>query len=120
MIVDYQDDTKILRHFIRFYHFFDCSNQTSITSVRNKIFLFGGPIRPLCDNADPFIFCDCSKNSKLVLFYYSSTSCGRSPWVMPKYYCKLLFILYNFYRMSKDIDASTFRGKFLFPSTKLV
>src|SRR6218665_2752653 len=23
---------------------------------------FGGPIRPLCDNADPFIFCGWSKN----------------------------------------------------------
>src|SRR6218665_489921 len=24
--------------------------------------LFGGPIRPLCDNADPFIFCGWPKN----------------------------------------------------------
>jgi len=27
-----------LKHFIRFFNFFDCSNQTSITSVRNEIF----------------------------------------------------------------------------------
>ena len=40
MIADYYDDTKNLEFFIHFFHFFDCSNQMSITSVRNKISLF--------------------------------------------------------------------------------
>jgi len=40
MIAEYYDDTKSLKLFIRFFHFFDCSNQMSITSVRNKIFWF--------------------------------------------------------------------------------
>jgi len=35
MIADYYDDTKNLKLFIQFFHFFDCSNQTGITSVRN-------------------------------------------------------------------------------------
>jgi len=37
MIADYYDDTKNLKLFIQFFH---CSNQTSITSVRNKIFWY--------------------------------------------------------------------------------
>jgi len=40
MIAEDYDDTKNLKFFIRFFHFFHCSNQTSITSVRNKIFSF--------------------------------------------------------------------------------
>jgi len=40
MIEDYYGDTKNLKLFIRFFHFFDCSNQSGITSVRNKIFSF--------------------------------------------------------------------------------
>jgi len=38
MIADYYDDKKNLKLFIQIFNFFDCSNQTSITSVRNKIF----------------------------------------------------------------------------------
>jgi len=38
MIVDYYDDTKNVKLFTRFSHFFDFSIQMSITSVRNKIF----------------------------------------------------------------------------------
>jgi len=34
--VDY-DDTKSHKIFNRFFHFFDCSNQTSIISARSKI-----------------------------------------------------------------------------------
>jgi len=30
----------ILNFLFKFFHFFDCSNQTSITLVRNKIFWF--------------------------------------------------------------------------------
>ena len=37
MFVEDFDDTKNLKIFI---HFFDCSNQMSITSLRNNIFLF--------------------------------------------------------------------------------
>jgi len=40
MITEYYVDTNNLKPFIRFFHFFDCSNQTSITSVRNKIFRY--------------------------------------------------------------------------------
>ena len=40
MIADYYDDTKNVKLFIRFFHFIDCSNQVSITSVRNKIFWY--------------------------------------------------------------------------------
>jgi len=40
MIADYYDDTKYLKLFIGFFNFLDCSNQTSVTSVRNKIILF--------------------------------------------------------------------------------
>jgi len=38
MITDYYDDMKIIKLFILFFLFFECSNQKSITSVRNKIF----------------------------------------------------------------------------------
>ena len=38
MIVDYYDDTKIFELFSRLFQVFDNSNQTSITSVRDKIF----------------------------------------------------------------------------------
>jgi len=38
MIAEDYDDTKNLKLFIRYFHYFDCSNQTSITLVRNKIF----------------------------------------------------------------------------------
>jgi len=34
MIADLYDDTKNLKLFIQFFHFFDCSNKTSITSER--------------------------------------------------------------------------------------
>jgi len=37
MIAEDYDDTKNLKLFIRFFHFFYCSNQTNIISVRNKI-----------------------------------------------------------------------------------
>src|SRR6218665_2782856 len=37
---DYYVDTKNFKPFIRIFNFFDCSNQTGTTSVRNKIFLF--------------------------------------------------------------------------------
>jgi len=40
MIADYYDDTKNVKLFIRFFHFFDCSIQMSITSVRNKTFSY--------------------------------------------------------------------------------
>jgi len=40
MISEDYDDTRNLKLFIQFFHFFDCSNQTTITSVRNKIFSF--------------------------------------------------------------------------------
>jgi len=41
MIVEDHDDTENLKLFIRFFHFFDCSNQTSITSViMSNIFSF--------------------------------------------------------------------------------
>jgi len=40
MISDYDDETENLKLFIQFVPFLKCSNQTSITSVRNKIFLF--------------------------------------------------------------------------------
>jgi len=38
MIAEDHDDTKDLKLLDRFLQFFDSSNQTSITSVRNKIF----------------------------------------------------------------------------------
>jgi len=34
MIVEDYEDTKNLKLFIKYVHFFDCSNQMSITSVR--------------------------------------------------------------------------------------
>jgi len=37
MIAEDYNETKNLKLFIRFFHVVDCSNQTSITSVRNKI-----------------------------------------------------------------------------------
>ena len=37
--VDY-DDTNILNILFDYFHFFDCSKQTSISSVRNAIFWF--------------------------------------------------------------------------------
>ena len=40
MTAEDYDDTKTLKLFIRFILLFDCSYQTSITSVSNKIFLF--------------------------------------------------------------------------------
>jgi len=40
MIADYYDDTKNVKLFIHIFHFFDCSNLMSITSVRNKIFWY--------------------------------------------------------------------------------
>jgi len=40
MIAEDYDDMKNSKVFIRFFHFFVCSNQMSITSVRNKIFCF--------------------------------------------------------------------------------
>jgi len=40
MIEDYYEDMKNVKLFIRFSHIFDCSNQMSITSVRNKIFWY--------------------------------------------------------------------------------
>jgi len=40
MIANYYDDTKNVKLFIRFFHVFDCSNQMSITSVRNQIFWY--------------------------------------------------------------------------------
>jgi len=36
MIVEDCDDTKDLKLFIQFFHFFDCSNQMSIISVMIK------------------------------------------------------------------------------------
>jgi len=38
MIAEDYDDTKNLKFFYSFSSLFDCSNQTSITSVTNKIF----------------------------------------------------------------------------------
>ena len=38
MIAYYYDDTKNAKLFIHVCHFFNCSNQMSITSVTNKIF----------------------------------------------------------------------------------
>jgi len=38
MIAEDHDDTKNLKLLNQFLKFFDSSNQTSITSVRNKIF----------------------------------------------------------------------------------
>jgi len=38
IIAEDYDYMKNLKLYIRFLHFFDGSNQTSITSVRNKIF----------------------------------------------------------------------------------
>jgi len=40
MIAKDYDDMKTLKLYIQFFHCFDYSNQTSITSVRNKIFWF--------------------------------------------------------------------------------
>jgi len=40
MIAEVCDDTKNPKLFIRFFHFFDSSKQTSKTSVRKKKFLF--------------------------------------------------------------------------------
>jgi len=37
MIENYYDGTKNVKLFTQFFHFFDCSNQMSVTSVRNKI-----------------------------------------------------------------------------------
>jgi len=37
MIAEDYDDTKNIKLFISFFHFFDCSNQMCITSVGNKI-----------------------------------------------------------------------------------
>ena len=38
MIAGYYDDTKSVKRFIRFFSLLNCSNQMSITSVRNTIF----------------------------------------------------------------------------------
>jgi len=39
IIAEDYDDTKNFKIAIRFFHFFECSNQKSIASFRNKIFL---------------------------------------------------------------------------------
>jgi len=36
MITEDYDDTKILRFLFNFFHFFDCNNQTSVTSVKTR------------------------------------------------------------------------------------
>jgi len=37
MIAENYDDTKNLKLFIRFFHFLDCSDQMSITSVKKHL-----------------------------------------------------------------------------------
>jgi len=38
MIADDSDDTNVLKHFILYFSFYDCTDQTNVTSVRSKIF----------------------------------------------------------------------------------
>jgi len=37
----YYDSKNVIKLFIQLFHFIHCSNQTNMTSVRNKIFRFG-------------------------------------------------------------------------------